>query len=160
MSKKVNEWKEEIEKLAIVAGSQPHAAYAAYTHGTKHKWTYICRTEPNCSRLLQPLEDAIQLRLIPAISGRPPSSTVERELLALPTKMGGLGLSNPTVNADFEFNASKKVTAPLVQLTMKQSRAFKSDPTQSNPLVREVKRRRLSRWKLSPRDYTILWMFP
>ena len=143
VSKKVNEWKEEIEKLTTVVWSQPHAAYAVYTHGTKHKWTYICRTVPNCSHLLQPLENVIQLRLIPAISGRPPCSTVERELLALPTKMGGLGLSNPTINADLEFEASKKVTAPLVQLITKQSMAFESDPTQNNPLVREVKKKKI-----------------
>ena len=46
MSNKVEEWKEEIEKLSSVAGSQPHAAYAAFVRGTKHKWSYISRTVP------------------------------------------------------------------------------------------------------------------
>ena len=49
VSHKVKEWIEEVEKLAAVTGSQPQAAYAAYNHGTKNKWNYICRTTPDCS---------------------------------------------------------------------------------------------------------------
>jgi len=112
---KVKEWTEEVEKLAAVAGSQPQAAYAAFVHGTKTKWNYICRTTPNCSHLLQPLEDSIHQKLIPALSGRPSCSNIERDLLALPTKLGGMSLSNPTVTAESEFDASKEVTAPLVE---------------------------------------------
>ena len=33
VSSKVEEWTEEIKHLAKVAVSQPHAAYAAFTHG-------------------------------------------------------------------------------------------------------------------------------
>ena len=62
--------------------------------------------------------------------------------------MGGLGLSNPTINADLEFEASKKVTTPLVQLITKQSMAFESDPTQNNPLVREVKKKKIEQMEL------------
>ena len=80
VSNKVEEWREEIEKLSSVAGSQPHAAHAAFVHGMKHKWSYISRTVPNCGHLLQPLENAIQqiLKFILAISVRPPCSLVER----------------------------------------------------------------------------------
>jgi len=102
--------------LAAVAGSQPQAAYAVFVHGTKTKWNYICRTILNCSHLLQPLEDSSHQILIPALSGgRPPCSNIERDLLALPTKLGGMSLSNPTVTAESEFDASKEVTAPLVE---------------------------------------------
>ena len=59
VSHKVDKWIEEVEKLAAVAGSQLQAAYVAYVHGTKNKWNYFCRTTPNCSHLLQPLEEAI-----------------------------------------------------------------------------------------------------
>ena len=34
---KVNEWMEEVEKLAIVAVSQPQAAHAASVHGSRNK---------------------------------------------------------------------------------------------------------------------------
>ena len=33
VSRKVREWSEEVWQLAHVAISQPHAAYAAFTHG-------------------------------------------------------------------------------------------------------------------------------
>ena len=40
---KVDEWREEAEKLAAVAGSQPEAVYAAFMHDTRNKWNYVCR---------------------------------------------------------------------------------------------------------------------
>ena len=80
---KVRIWTKEITKVAEVAASQPHAAYTAYTHGLFGHWTYLLRTIPNIEDLLFPLESAIHQHLIPALTGRPPCSALERELLAL-----------------------------------------------------------------------------
>jgi len=74
MDTKVKGWIEEIENLAGIADTQPQAVYAAFFHGTKNKWTYLCRTIPGISHLLWPLEDAVQQKLIPSITGRPPCS--------------------------------------------------------------------------------------
>ena len=41
LSGKVNEWRAELEMLSQIACSQPHAAYAAFTHGYISKWTYL-----------------------------------------------------------------------------------------------------------------------
>ena len=41
---KVKGWIDEIEHLAAIADTQPQAVYAAFSHGTKKKWTYQCRT--------------------------------------------------------------------------------------------------------------------
>ena len=144
---KVKEWTEEVEKLAAVAGSQPQAAYAAFVHGTKMKWNYIFRTTANCSHLLQPLEDSIHQKLIPALSGRLPCSNVERDLLALPTKLGGMSLSNPTVTEESEFDASKEVTAPLVELIANQNMSFENNPTHANSIVSAVKKRKVEQQK-------------
>ena len=38
---KVQEWVEEMTRLSGIATSQPHAAYAALTHGLLSKWKYI-----------------------------------------------------------------------------------------------------------------------
>jgi len=74
---KVAGWSEEIIQLAKFAQVQPHAAYAAFTHGLSSHWLYVCRTIPNISRLLQPLEDKIRLVLIPALIGcSSPSDTL------------------------------------------------------------------------------------
>ena len=59
-SEKISQWKEELRLLTDIARSQPHAAYAAYTHGFAHKASYVCRTVPNIKHSLQPLEDCIR----------------------------------------------------------------------------------------------------
>ncbi len=33
-----------VDKLSTIATTQPHAAYAAFTHGLSNKWTYLLRT--------------------------------------------------------------------------------------------------------------------
>ena len=68
MRSKVDGWVEEIEALAEIAETQPHAAFAAFTHCVKHKWNFIVRTTPGIGDLLQPLEDKIVICLLPAIS--------------------------------------------------------------------------------------------
>ena len=108
----MEEWTEEIKRLAKVAASQPHAAYAAFTHGMSSRWTYLMRTIPNIHDLLLPLEDAITQHLIPAITGRKSCSTVERELLALPVRLGGLGLTNPSTLSSPSLQASEMLTKP------------------------------------------------
>ena len=127
---KVKGWIEEIKNLAAIADTQPQAVYAAFFHGTKNKWTYLCRTISGISHLLQPLEDAIQQKLIPSIyTGQPPCSQLERDLLSLPVKMGGMGLTNPTAVAEFEFETSKEISAPPIDQIIHQDLFFKEDPT-------------------------------
>ena len=118
----------------------------AFVHGTKMKWNYICRTTPNCSHLLQLLEDPIHQKLIPALSSRPPCSNVEKDLLALPTKLGGMSLSNPTVTAESEFDSSQEVTA-LVGLITNESMSFENVPTHANFIVSAVKKRKAEQQK-------------
>ena len=93
--KKVETWTNEIKRLAQVATSQPHAAFAAFTHGLSSRWSYLTRTIPDIQDLLLPLEKEIHQTFIPAITGRPPCSELERDLLSLPARLGGMGLTNP-----------------------------------------------------------------
>ena len=39
-------WVNEMEKLSKIAETQPHADYAAYTHGLSSKWNYRLGREP------------------------------------------------------------------------------------------------------------------
>ena len=95
VSSKVVEWVKEIVHLSTIASTQPHAAYAAFTHGLSSHWSYISRTIPDIQDLLHPLEMAIQQHFIPALTGREACSVAERDLLALPVRLGGMGLVNP-----------------------------------------------------------------
>ena len=52
VSHKVQTWTEEIKRIAKVATSQPHAAYATFTHGLSSRWTYLLRTISDIQDLL------------------------------------------------------------------------------------------------------------
>ena len=121
MMRKVDEWCQEVDNLSTIANSYPHEAYAVYTHGFSNKWTYVMRTTPNISDLLQPLEKIIHNHLVPAITGRPPCSAMERQLIALPPKMGGLGLPQSTEECNYTYEASRTITSPLVSLIKSQT---------------------------------------
>jgi len=51
------------------------------------------RTVADASELFEPLENAIRDQLIPALAGREVSDA-ERQILALPLRHGGLGLTD------------------------------------------------------------------
>ena len=124
---KVNKWITSIHKLSAIATTQPHAAYAAFTHGLASKWSYFLRTIPNIADLLQPLEDAIRCKFIPALTGRDGVSDAESDLLALPARLGGLGLTDPTKMCNHEFTSSTNVTAPLAALILLQQPNLTAD---------------------------------
>ena len=142
VSSKVREWVKEVIHLSAVAITQPHAAYAAFTHGLSSHWTYISRTIPDIQDLLRPLEAAIHQHFIPALTGREACSVVERDLLALPVRLGGMGLVNPMSESTHAFEASKRITALLVALIVVQT---PNQAVQRNQLLKEkncIKKRR------------------
>ena len=106
VNKKVMEWCSELENLASIADTQPHAAYAAITHGLASKWSYISRTTPDIGNLLNPIEDTLRTKLFPTMTRRPPPNDDECDLLALPVRLGGIGMSNPSKRASEEFAGS------------------------------------------------------
>ena len=55
------------------------------------------RTIESVGAFFQPLEEAIHQHFLPTLTGRMPSSEVERELLSLPCRFGGLNITNPTL---------------------------------------------------------------
>ena len=123
---KVKEWVNEVTALAEFATTQPQASYADFMFGLRLRWTYFMRTLPDIEELLEPLEHAISDVLIPSLTEHSCSPT-ERELLALPARMGGLGLTNPSASARAEYLTSVKVSAPLVSKIIAQSHGTPDD---------------------------------
>jgi hypothetical protein len=123
---KVDGWVSDVAKLAEFAKAQPQASYAAYTFGLKHRWTYYLRTLPDIQDLLEPLEEAIANVLIPAIVDRK-CSQLDRDVLALPVRLGGLGMANPSREAEREHASSIEVTSPLVEQIINQSHQLPED---------------------------------
>ena len=67
MNQLVNKWVKQIETLSKIAAFEPHTAYAGFTSCLRHRYTYYMRTIPNISHLLNPLENAIRNKLLPAL---------------------------------------------------------------------------------------------
>ena len=85
------------------------------------------RCIPNIQTFFGPLETIIQTRLLPNLTGQPSFNDTERKLFALPARLGGLGLVDPSQYSIFQFFASVAITAPLVQSILQQSSAPPAD---------------------------------
>ena len=113
--------------ISHIATTQPHAAYSALTHGLVHKWSYLARTVPDITRLFQPLEDVIRTKFIPCLTGRAPPNDLERNLLSLPPRLGGLGIPNPIITSDTEYTASRSVCKPLYNLILLHDSSYPTE---------------------------------
>ena len=139
VKRKITSWVKDIEELSVVAKEEPQIAYSAFTKGLSSRWCYIQRTIEGISELFKPLEDAISQSLIPAILGRK-VNTLERDMLALPLRHGGLGIQNPTKTSDREYEASKKITKQLTELILNQDQDLsKVDKSQINKTKADLK---------------------
>ena len=140
-------WVEELKTLSKFAETDPHAAYAAFTYGFSQKWKYIQRTIPNIEDLFKPLEDCISQVFIPALLGRAVSDT-ERAIFELPTKLGGLNITNPVNTAQKEYDWSRTLTQNLTSKiksqTMVQRESSEVLQTGYKESVRIVKSEKLS----------------
>ena len=83
------------------------------------RWCFLQRTVPHTKNYFIPVEAAIREKLIPAIIGRK-ITDLERQILALPVRLGGLGIQNPVTTADTEFRNSSVVTRNLTTLIIRQ----------------------------------------
>ena len=66
-------------------------------NGLISRWTYATRVSTNLDeKAMDSTEKEIAPHLIPSLTGQPTPNEVHRGLLALPARLGGLGLINPT----------------------------------------------------------------
>ena len=85
-----------------------------------HRNNYCAtRTMPSIGSNLLPLEMIIRTKLTPALTGRPPPNDLDRDL-ALPARLGGIALVNPTQGTDTDFLSSVKITEALKDAIIQQ----------------------------------------
>ena len=141
---KVSQWTDTVRQLSDIARTQPHAAYSAFTCGLASQWSYLSRTIPGISDMLIPIDNAINTHFIPSLTGRDSISNLERKLLVLPPRLGGLGITIPSEESIFEHSSSVKVCAPLVALIVQQistcSASTIFDQHQEKQRVRQLRR--------------------
>ena len=122
----VSKWCKEVELLAEIAKFHPHSAYCGYVNGYQHKYTYYFRTIPGFEEYVKPLDDILTYVFIPTLFGGP-ISKVERELIALPTRYGGLGIHELAEKAPRDFTASKTITGKLSSVIKAQENCVPND---------------------------------
>ncbi|XP_057290771.1 uncharacterized protein LOC130613444 [Hydractinia symbiolongicarpus] len=110
----VTKWVREINLLSNIAVTQPQAAYMCFVDGYKNKFTYFLRTIFGIEEFLTPLDEVIRHKFIPAVTGGHIVNDNERKLLALPPRLGGLGIDVFCKNATIEYENSRNMTASLI----------------------------------------------
>ena len=87
--------------------------------------------------VLQPLEDEIRLSFIPALLRRNVNE-LERELLGLPARFGGMGILNPVAESCISHRHSLQISAPLVRLILRQQSDF--DPVDLEAATKDIRK--------------------
>ena len=98
-------------------------------------WTYLSRTCPDIGSLLLPLEHTLRLKLLPSLTTLDAPNDVFRDLFALPSRHGGLGLPNPeSALSSSQYSNSLSVCKSFVDLVVSQHTWIPYDVfvTQSN----------------------------
>ena len=118
---KVTTWVEEVSNLSEIAVSYPQAALSAFTHGFVCKWHFLMRTIEGIEELFKPLEDAITMQFIPALTAQGPPSGAIRDLLGLPARLGGLGITNPVEMTQHQYSSSTRICKILKNAIIQQN---------------------------------------
>ena len=91
----ITQWCEETAELSLIAKTHPQAAYSAFTSGYKHKFTFFMRTIENVENFMLRLDKVIKQKLIPALFNDFQISEELGNLIALPCKLGSMGIITP-----------------------------------------------------------------
>ena len=131
-------WQHELNILSDFSVTQPHAAYAAFVHGVVSKWNYLARCVPDIQDLFLPLEEVIQTKFLPSLTGQCSFNVTDRCLLSLPTRLGGLGVIDPSKYLAYQFSSSVRVAAPLVELILQQSTTYSANVNASQLAAKKL----------------------
>ena len=137
---KVTDWCKELKNLTEIAKFDPHSAYAAFTHGLRGRYVYFMRTIDNIHEYLQPLEDVIRKNLLPALLEGHECNDIERDLLALPPKFGGMGILNPITSAQREFRNSRRLTESLTSAIKLKNTTYVENQQELSKIKGEIQK--------------------
>ena len=110
-----------MEVLSKTVAVEPKSAYSAFTAGFKHKVTYTMRTIPDVCQHLQKLDQYVEKLFIPAPVDGHILKNVERKLLSLPVKLGGMEIVIFADIAKTEYENSRNITESLTKLHLEQT---------------------------------------
>ena len=117
----IQEWLESGALNNLRSQSTPRT-YAAFVHGFSAKWSYFQRVIPTDQSAFAPLEKALKQKFLPALTGQSAISLETRRLLALPSRLGGLGIRDPVTTSAHEHQASKIVVSRTLTEAIKDGK--------------------------------------
>jgi hypothetical protein len=142
VAKKMSVWCDQMKQLSKFAVSSPHAAFSAFVHGMRHQWAFVQRTIHNISSEFEPLEEIIRTEFIPALLGGRLISDVERDLLSLSGKFGGLSIDNPVKTCDRLYGASCVISRELSNLIIDQGQVYNPQAIKASKIKQELRTQR------------------
>ena len=102
----------QVNRISEIAKIEPHAVYSFFTHGLKHRYTFLMRTIPSIDKHLQRLDDAINNFITIHLRGHH-FTELERDLIALLAKLIGLGIIIPSKISNSQYQNSRMITEQL-----------------------------------------------
>ena len=70
-----------------------------------------------------------------------------RDIIALPLRNGGIGIQDPSLESDYDYEDSLLVTANLTQAIIDQLPTYVEDKVTQATIMKDIKRRKDQRWK-------------
>ena len=110
----IQQWVEGVQRLSKVAKRFPQTAYAGLARSLQSEWQYLQRVTPDIAAAFEPLEVALAKNFLPALLDTSVEEVARlRPLLALPVKLGGIGIPDPTTTGAICFASSMESTGLL-----------------------------------------------
>ena len=140
-------WKKKVwngfSNLSKIAAVEPQAAYCAFVGGFKHKVIYTIRTVPDICKHLEKLDQAVDTKFIPTLTNGRFCNEMERKLLSLPVKYGGMAIVIFCDIAENEYNNSRAVTASLIKLQLERNTSYSVNREEIKMLKTNIKLEKL-----------------
>ena len=127
IQEKISQWIKELQMLCKIAWLEPQAACSCFFMGFKDKPTFYIRTISNISSHLKRLDEVITTELIPAIIGGIICSDIERKLMSLPAKLGGIGIPIFSDITDREYEFSQMLSNDKTSKIINQQKQYQSN---------------------------------
>jgi hypothetical protein len=130
----VEGWETEVRKLSAFGRTHPHHAYCLLVRNAIPRWRHSMRTTKCSPEVFAPLESALVTDLFPTVFGWKPDDPLLRARCALPTRHGGLGIPNPIEMATEQYDASSKMSTPLVSAMQNPDVRYRTSVREINHL--------------------------
>lgn len=114
-------------------------SYSLFVHGFRHKFAYIMRRISNTGHLFNSLDKVIDNEFIPALLNGRKLTSQERDLIALPTRSGGLGIIIHSANCNIQFENSCAITKQLQEHILSQKERLEINTVVIIKVISEMK---------------------